>query len=60
MKIDFISSHHKKTKRNYLERVINIDKAKAATIAKNGRINIGMDQEILIMVVITMMADGHQ
>ena len=34
MKIDFISSHHKKTKRNYLERVINIDKAKAATIAK--------------------------
>ena len=33
MKIDFISSHHKKTKRNYLERVINIDKAKAATIA---------------------------
>ena len=34
MKIDFITSHHKKTKRNYLERVINIDKAKAATIAK--------------------------
>ena len=30
MEIDFITSHHKKTKRNYLERVNKIDKAQAA------------------------------
>jgi ubiquinone/menaquinone biosynthesis C-methylase UbiE len=34
MYIDFLSTHHNKTKRNYLERVTTIDKAKAATLAK--------------------------
>ena len=32
--IDFISSVHKKTKRNYLERVTEYPKAKAANVAK--------------------------
>ena len=34
MEIDFITSHHKKTKRNYLERVNKINKAEAAIKAK--------------------------
>ncbi len=34
MEIDFISSNHKKTKRNYLERVNSINKADAAQKAK--------------------------
>ena len=32
--IDFISSVHKKTKRNYIERVTEFPKAKAANVAK--------------------------
>ena len=32
--IDFISSVHKKTKRNYLERVCEFPKARAAAVAK--------------------------
>ena len=34
MEIDFITNHHKKTKRNYLERVNKINKAEAAIKAK--------------------------
>ena len=34
MEIDFITDHHKKTKRNYVERVNKIDKAEAAIKAK--------------------------
>ncbi len=34
MEIDFITFNHNKTKRKYLDRVLTIDKAKAATIAK--------------------------
>ena len=34
MEIDFITSNHKKTKRNYLDRVNKIDKAQAAIKAK--------------------------
>ena len=34
MEIDFISNHHKKTKRNYLARVNSINKAEAAIKAK--------------------------
>ena len=34
MEIDFITNHHKKTKRNYLERVNKINKAEAAVKAK--------------------------
>ena len=34
MEIDFITDHHKKTKRNYLERVNKINKAEAAIKAK--------------------------
>lgn len=34
MEIDFITDHHKKTKRNYLERVNKINKAEAAVKAK--------------------------
>ena len=34
MEIDFITSHHKKTKRNYLSRVNSINKAEAAIKAK--------------------------
>ncbi len=34
MEIDFITNHHKKTERNYLERVNKIDKAEAAVKAK--------------------------
>ena len=34
MEIDFITDHHKKTKRNYLERVNKINKAESATKAK--------------------------
>ncbi len=34
MEIDFLTNHHKKTKRNYLERVNNINKAEAAIKAK--------------------------
>ena len=34
MEIDFITNHHKKTKRNYLERVNKINKADAAIKAK--------------------------
>lgn len=34
MEIDFININHKKTKRNYLARVNNVNKAKAAKIAK--------------------------
>ena len=34
MEIDFITTHHKKTKRNYLERVNKINKAEAAIKAK--------------------------
>lgn len=34
MYLNFLESHHKKTKRNYLERVNKIDKAAAAEIAK--------------------------
>ena len=34
MYIDFLQTHHKKTKRNYLERVNKIDKAEAAKKAK--------------------------
>lgn len=32
--IDFISTHHKSTKRDYIERVVSNDKAKCAVIAK--------------------------
>ena len=34
MEIDFITNHHKKTKRNYLSRVNSINKAEAAIKAK--------------------------
>ena len=34
MEIDFITDHHKKTKRNYLERVNKVNKAEAAIKAK--------------------------
>ena len=34
MYIDFLEAHHKKTKRNYLERVNKVDKAEAALKAK--------------------------
>ena len=34
MEIDFITSHHKKTKRNYLERVNKVNKAECAVKAK--------------------------
>ena len=34
MEIDFITSHHKKTKRNYLERVNKVNKAESAVKAK--------------------------
>ena len=44
MEIDFITNHHKKTKRNYLERVNKINKAEAAIKAKNGIMIIGMVQ----------------
>ena len=36
MEIDFITTHHKKTKRNYLERVNKINKATAIKAKKWG------------------------
>ena len=34
MEINFITDHHKKTKRNYLDRVLKVNKAEAAVKAK--------------------------
>jgi len=46
MKIDFISTKHNNVKRDYLKRVVSIDKASAAKKAKNGVMIIGMDLEM--------------
>ena len=51
MEIDFISSLHKSTKRDYLARVNDKDYSidAAAKLAKNGDIIIGMEVEKLTM-----------
>ena len=46
MEIDFITNHHKKTKRDYLGRVNKINKSEAALKAKKWDYDIWMDLEI--------------
>ena len=60
MEIDFITNHHKKTKRNYLERVNKINKAEAAVKAKKWDYDYWDGSRDVIMVVIIMMGDGSQ
>ena len=55
MEIDFIEANHKKTNRNYLERVNKVNKAESAVKAKQWDMNTGSAQEILVMADITTM-----
>ena len=57
--IDFISSVHKKTKRNYLERVTEYPKAKAANIAKKFDFDYWDGTGKLAMAVFIMMDAGN-
>ena len=46
-KVNLITSNHKKTKRNYLQRMMN-DKINSMKISKNMNLIIGMAKEIRI------------
>ncbi len=57
MEIDFIGANHKKTNRNYLEKVNKVNKERQNLLLRqsSGDMNTGMAQEILIMADITTM-----
>ena len=57
MQLNLMTENHKKTKRNYMERMMN-SKVKCMIEAKKYEKNYWMGQENLVTVVISILKEG--